>query len=84
TALLASDPVESVFVAARIEAYGLDPFRLGCPVWGWFAEGELTALCHAGSNLIPFRAGPEALDAFARQAGARRRASSIGGPARLV
>ncbi|TDT32905.1 GNAT family N-acetyltransferase [Naumannella halotolerans] len=84
TALLATKPVESVFVASRIAAYGLDPFRLGCPVWGWFREGELKALCHAGSNLIPFGADDEALSAFAEQAGVRRRCTSIGGPSASV
>lgn len=84
TALLATEPVESVFVAARVEAHGLDPFRLGCPVWGWFHDDELQALCHAGSNLIPFRAGADALAAFARQAGEHRRCSSIGGASRMV
>ena len=32
---------------------GLDPWRLGGEMWGWYAAGVLTSLCYAGANLVP-------------------------------
>lgn len=78
--LLSQDPIQNVFVAARVEAYGLDSWRLGCPIWGWFVDGALTALCHSGSNLVPVNADDEALDAFVGATKGFRRCSSIVGP----
>ncbi|MCM2578907.1 GNAT family N-acetyltransferase [Streptomyces meridianus] len=82
-AVLDRDPVTNAFVAARVEAVGLDPWRLGGEIWGWHdADGRLDALCYAGANLVPICAGPEAVRAFADRARrAGRRCSSIVGPA---
>ncbi|NNG18724.1 GNAT family N-acetyltransferase [Naumannella sp. ID2617S] len=80
-ALLSRDPVGHVFVAARVAAYGLDSWRLGCGIQGYFRDGELTALCHAGSNLVPVEADAEALAAFVAASSGIRRCSSIVGPA---
>lgn len=82
-AVLDRDPVTNAFVAARVEAVGLDPWRLGGEIWGWNdAGGRLDALCYAGANLVPICAGPEAVRAFADRARrAGRRCSSIVGPA---
>lgn len=45
--LLDTDPIDHVFVAARVEQYGLEPWRLGCPVWGGYFVGEdLVSLLH--------------------------------------
>lgn len=79
--LLAMRPVENVFVAGRIRSAGLDPFMLGCQVWGYWQDGELVSLLHAGSNLVPVNATPEAVAAFIEYAGPVRRCSSIVGPA---
>lgn len=79
--LLAARPVDNVFVAGRIRAAGLDPFMLGCQVWGYWQDGELVSLLHAGSNLVPVNATPEAVAAFTEYAGPVRRCSSIVGPA---
>ncbi len=79
--ILTTDPVENVFVAARIRSGGLDEFVLGCQVWGYQRDGVLRALCHAGSNLVPVNADEEALDAFVDFSGGRRTCSSIIGPA---
>ena len=81
--VLDRDPVTNAFVAARVEAVGLDPWRLGGEIWGWHdADGRLDALCYAGANLVPICAGPEAVRAFADRARrAGRRCSSIVGPA---
>ncbi|NLT29518.1 MAG: GNAT family N-acetyltransferase [Propionibacterium sp.] len=79
--LLSSRPVENVFVASRVRTGGLDPFMLGCPVWGYWQDGELVSMLHAGSNFVPINATPEALEAFIEFAGPIRKCSSIVGPA---
>jgi predicted GNAT family acetyltransferase len=80
TELLARDPVADVFVASRVEAAGLDPHRLGGEMWGHVVDGRLDALCHAGANLVPVQAGPDAVRAFAERARRQgRRCASIVG-----
>ncbi|WP_405019392.1 GNAT family N-acetyltransferase [Kitasatospora sp. NBC_00070] len=81
--ILHLDPVANAFVATRVEAVGLDPWRLGGEMWGWFdADGRLCSLCYAGANLVLVNAGPEAVRAFAERARRQgRRCSSIVGPA---
>ncbi len=84
-ALLDADPVVNVLIAARVQAAGLDPWRLGAEVWGYGEPGKLSALCHAGANLAPTRCPQGAIRAFgdkARRQG--RRCSSIVGPAETV
>ncbi|WP_256107537.1 GNAT family N-acetyltransferase [Streptomyces sp. ODS05-4] len=81
-AVLDSDPVANAFVASRVQVAGLDPWRLGGEMWGWYAGGELRSLCYAGANLVPVCATPEAVRAFADRARrAGRRCSSLVGPA---
>ncbi|ARZ67561.1 GCN5 family acetyltransferase [Streptomyces albireticuli] len=81
-AVLDREPVANAFVAARVQVAGLDPWRLGGEMWGWYAGGRLESLCYAGANLVPICAGPEAVRAFADRARrAGRRCSSIVGPA---
>jgi predicted GNAT family acetyltransferase len=87
--LLAGDPIANVFVLSRLDAAGLDPWRLGAEVWGFAPGGRLVALCYAGSNLVPAAAGgdevPAAVHGFAERARRQgRRCSSIVGPAALV
>jgi predicted GNAT family acetyltransferase len=81
--VLHRDPVANAFVATRVEAVGLDRWRLGGELWGWFDEsGRLESLCYAGANLVLVNAGPEAVRAFAERARRQgRRCSSIVGPA---
>ncbi|MFJ8046357.1 GNAT family N-acetyltransferase [Kitasatospora sp. NPDC096147] len=81
--VLHRDPVANAFVATRVEAVGLDPWRLGGEMWGWYdADGRLESLCYAGANLVLVNAGPEAVRAFAERARRQgRRCSSIVGPA---
>lgn len=81
-AILESEPVTNAFVTARVQVAGLDPWRLGGEMWGWYADGELRSLCYSGANLVPICATPEAVRAFADRARrAGRRCSSIVGPA---
>ncbi|MEU6442815.1 GNAT family N-acetyltransferase [Streptomyces sp. NPDC047046] len=81
-AVLHQDPVANAFVTSRVQVAGLDPWRLGGEMWGWYQRGHLTSLCYAGANLVPICATPEAVRAFAERARrAGRRCSSIVGPA---
>jgi hypothetical protein len=83
--LLSRDAVGDVFVASRVEAGGLDAWRLGAEVWGFGDRGRLEALCYSGANLVPVQAGPEAARAFADRARRQgRRCSSLVGPAEAV
>lgn len=80
-ALLESEPVANAFVTARVQAAGLDPWRLGGEMWGWYEHGRLRSLCYSGANLVPICATPEAVRAFADRARRTgRRCSSIVGP----
>lgn len=82
-AALATDPVMSCMVAARIENGGLDPWRLGGELWGFAdgLQGGLDGLCFSGPNLVPLCGGPAAIRAFADRAARRPRCcSSLVGP----
>jgi predicted GNAT family acetyltransferase len=84
-ALVSRDPVSDVFVASRLDAGGLDPWRLGAEVWGYGERGRLESACYAGANLVPVQASSEAVKAFAERARRQgRRCSSIVGPAPAV
>ncbi len=81
-AVLDREPVTNAFVTSRVQVAGLDPWRLGGEMWGWYEDGMLTSLCYAGANLVPICATPRAVRAFADRARrAGRRCSSIVGPA---
>jgi predicted GNAT family acetyltransferase len=83
--VLNQDPVAHVFVQSRVEAVGLQPWRLGAEMWGHSQDGRLTGLCYAGANLVPVIADDAALRAFADRARRQgRRCSSLVGPAELV
>jgi predicted GNAT family acetyltransferase len=84
-ALLDRDPVADVFVASRVEAAGMDSWRLGAELWGFGERGRLESVCYSGANLVPCQATPEAVRAFAERARRQgRRCSSIVGPADAV
>ena len=83
--LLALDPIGNVFVQSRVEAAGLDPWRLGAEMWGHLVDGAVRALCYSGANLVPVGADDEAVAAFADRARRQgRRCSSIVGPESMV
>lgn len=79
--LLARDPVAHVFVASRVRMFGLESWRLGYPIHGYFRSGELVSLCHQGANVVPVEADAEAIGGFVRALSGYRRCSSIVGPA---
>ncbi|WP_141997113.1 GNAT family N-acetyltransferase [Amycolatopsis cihanbeyliensis] len=88
-AALAVDPVGSCMVSARVEAAGLDPWRLGGEVWAADSRpsrsGRIQSLCFSGPNLIPLRGNTPALRSFADRALRRQRTcSSLVGPADQV
>ena len=79
--VLAADPVTNVFAEYRSRITQLDQRWLGGQMWGYVEDGELTALCHVGANLVPVQAGEQACAAFAARALRQRRLSStIVGP----
>src|SRR5881394_1923578 len=83
--ILGRDPIANVFVHSRVEAAGVQPWRLGAEMWGHVVDGHLAGLCYAGANLVPVEADDAALRAFAERARRQgRRCSSIIGPAELV
>jgi predicted GNAT family acetyltransferase len=83
--LLDADPISNVFVAARVEAAGLDPWRLGAEMWGHVGAGPVRGLCYSGANLVPAGADADAIAAFADRARRQgRRCSSIVGPEEMV
>ena len=53
---------------------------MGGRVWGYYADDELVSACHAGANIVPVQATPDALEAFADQvlADGMRPASLVG------
>jgi len=66
--VLRTSPVADVFVASRVEAGGLEPWRLGAEMWGHEVDGHLVSVCYAGANLWPVCAGEESLRYFAERA----------------
>ena len=66
--LLNRDPVTNVFVASRVEASGMDPWRLGAEMWGHVVDGRITGLCYAGANFVPILADDAGIGVFADRA----------------
>lgn len=83
--LAAQDPVVNAFADYRARTTNLEPRWLGGEVWGRYTEGELTAACHVGANLVPVQASPEDARVFAERASSRgRTVSTIVGPQAAV
>ena len=80
--LLAVDPVAHCFVASRIHVGGVDPWRLGGELLGYFDDDGLQSLVYCGANLVPVRTSAASRAAFAdRLRPQGRRCSSFVGPA---
>ncbi|WP_074437026.1 DUF4081 domain-containing GNAT family N-acetyltransferase [Tessaracoccus massiliensis] len=77
---LATNPVENLFLASKVDAFGIDRRRLGV-IHGFERDGELTSLLLDGGTAFIAGFDPEALPAFVDQLGPIRRCSSILGPA---
>jgi predicted GNAT family acetyltransferase len=65
--LLERDPLVNLFVRHRVDLTGLQERLMGGRVWGYYDGDELISACHAGANIVPVQATPEAIDAFADQ-----------------
>jgi predicted GNAT family acetyltransferase len=65
--LLDLDPLVNLFVRHRVDLTGLQERLMGGRVWGYYDGDELVSACHAGANIVPVQATPEAIDAFADQ-----------------
>ena len=80
-ALMDRDPAVHVFARHRVDQTGLHEVLMGGRFYGWFVDGELVSACHAGANVVPVEATPEAIQAFARQLLLdHHRAASVVGP----
>ena len=83
--LLRADPVTNCFIDARVRWAGLDPWRLGGDIWGYFDDDRLASLVYVGANLVPVATTPASRAAFAdRLRPMPRRCSSFVGPADQV
>jgi len=83
--LLESDPIANCFVISRVRLGGVDPWRLGGDLLGYFTSDGLQSVVYCGANLVPVGSTPAARAVFAdrlRQIG--RRCSSLVGPAEEV
>ena len=77
---LAESPIENLFLASKIDAYGIDRRRLG-NVHAFERDGRITSLLLDGGTVFVAGFDPDALPAFVGQLGPIRRCSSILGPA---
>lgn len=81
-ALLSADPVAHCFVTSRIRVGGVDPWRLGGELLGYFDDDGLKSLVYCGANLVPVETTAVTRAAFAdRLRPQGRRCSSFVGPA---
>ena len=62
--LLSRDPVAHCFVESRVQVGGVDPWKLGGEVLGYFRDDQLISAMYSGANLIPIETTPEARAAF--------------------
>lgn len=77
---LARNPVENLFLSAKIATYGIDRRRLG-NVYAYDRPGGVSSLMLDGGTVFVAGFDAEALRAFVGQLGPVRRCSSILGPA---
>lgn len=78
--LLRSDPVAHCFVASRLEAVGLDSWRMGGELLGYYVGDALVSALYCGANLVPVATRSDAREAFAERLrrGGRRSSSIVG------
>ena len=77
---LAKSPVENLFLASKVEAYGIDRRRLG-NLHAFERDGHITSVLLDGGTVFVSGFDPDALPAFVGQLGPIRRCTSILGPA---
>lgn len=80
--LLRAEPVTNCFIDGRVRSAGLDPWRLGGDVWGYFDGNELVSAVYTGANLVPINTTMASRAAIVdRLRKGPRRCSSFVGPA---
>lgn len=77
---LASRPVENLFLASRIDEYGVDRRRLGS-IYAYERDGRLTSVLLDGGTVFVAGFDPDSLPAYVDRLGPLRRCTSILGPA---
>ncbi len=77
---LARSPVENLFLASKVDAYGIDRRRLG-KLYAFERDGQIASLLLDGGTLFVSGFDPEALPVFVTHLGPIRRCTSILGPA---
>lgn len=83
--LVRRDPVAHCFVESRLRAAGVDPWRMGGELLGYFDQDGLVSMVFVGANLVPVETTPATRAAFAdRLRLAGRRCSSFVGSAEEV
>lgn len=83
--LFARDPIAHCFVESRVHIAGVDPWKLGGEILGYYKDGQLASALFSGANLVPIEASPAAIAAFADYLRPRlRRSSSMLGRAEEV
>lgn len=83
--LLRRDPIANCFIDGRVRSAGLDPWRLGGDVWGYFDGSQLASAVYVGANLVPINTDPASRAAIVdRLRKGPRRCSSFVGPAEEV
>lgn len=50
--LLEEKPLHNIFLLSRLVDSGFNIERLGCPVYGFWRNGCLSAVCHDGNNIV--------------------------------
>ena len=83
--ILDAEPFAAAQVAERVAAAGLSWWRQDARVFGYGSRRKLESICWTGANVVPVRAGPAAVSAFAGMlASEPRMCSSIVGTAEAV
>lgn len=83
--LFARDPIAHCFVESRVHIGGVDPWKLGGEILGYYKDDQLVSALFSGANLVPIEATPAAIAAFADYLRPRlRRSSSMLGRAEEV
>ena len=83
--ILDAEPFAAAQVAERVAAAGLSWWRQDARIFGYGSRRKLESICWAGANVVPVRASPAAVSAFAGMlASEPRMCSSIVGTAEAV
>jgi uncharacterized protein len=74
--LLDEEPFAAAQVAERVEAAGVSWWRQDARIFGYGTRRRIESLCWAGANVVPVRATPPAIEAFAGMLGSEARMCS--------